>query len=100
MPKTMTMPKITPEQQAILLKALRVAFGCRNFDTSSVVGETVFSPDLMADLKAAIPGYQPRLRHRPRRRHDALRRILTSLADQHFETDQYGWWYLKEQSDA
>src|SRR5262249_18492273 len=67
-----------------------------NFDTTTVLCEAKYQPVLMATIEAVVPHCKYRsgymrgfLRDRP------LRAVLTALAEQHFDTDEYGWWRLR-----
>ena len=77
---------------AALLAALAQAFGSKCFDTTSVRLHALDANDLAQALDNAIPncryhsGYQRgRFKDRP------VRRMLTQLAPQHFDTDHCGW---------
>ena len=90
-------------QEQVLLAAIRKAFGGKNFDTASITGEAACRPELMASIEAAIPDC--RWRSRSRRlltdgglRSKILQPVFERLAKQHFTTDRYGWWYLKEET--
>jgi hypothetical protein len=72
------------------------AIGPENFDTTTVLCEARYQPELMATIEAVVPHCKYRsgymrgfLRDRP------LRAVLTALAEQHFDTDEHGWWRLK-----
>jgi hypothetical protein len=88
------------KQQRVLLNALRATFGRGNFDATEVAVRATNNPDLKAAIDAAVPGC--RLKPRQSRRRsinglavDVLRDALSELVEQHFDTDQYGWWRLK-----
>jgi hypothetical protein len=88
------------EQQ--LLAALSQAFGRKCFDTSSVLGRVWHANDLK--LAKALDAAIPNCRYRSGYWHGhfkdgAVRHVLTRLAPQHFDTDRYGWWYLKSIQD-
>jgi len=87
----------TAEQQ--LLAALSQAFGEKNFDTTSVRLRAQDADNLANDLAKALDNAIPNCRRKNGRRQfkDApVRRALKQLAPQHFNTDHYGWWYLKK----
>lgn len=88
------MQAITPEQTA-LLAAIRKARAGEFFDASYLYNEAEDNPELAAAIKAVVPEYRQK-RRRVRTQVNALRKALTALAEQHFTTDRFGWWYLKE----
>jgi hypothetical protein len=92
----LTVPELSDQQQKALLAALWAAIGPENFDTTTVLCEARYQPELMATIEAVVPHCKYRsgymrgfLRDRP------LRAVLTALAEQHFDTDEHGWWWLK-----
>jgi hypothetical protein len=89
------MQAITAEQTA-LLAAIRKRAD-RHFDASYLYNEAEDNPELAAAIKAVVPEYQQK-RRRGHTQVAALRKALADLAEQHFTTDRYGWWYLKETS--
>jgi hypothetical protein len=87
------------EHQKGILEALWLAFGARQFDTSSVVGEANGGVGpYSAQLRAAFEAAMPSSTRAGNLKYKQVRGILTGLADQHFTTDQLGWWYLKPET--
>jgi hypothetical protein len=77
-----------------LLDALRASFGGKPFDVTSVRIMAKRDPQLAAVLNAAgAPKY--RAGYWRRHRSVPLTRLLKSMAHQHFDTDEVGYWRLK-----
>jgi hypothetical protein len=82
---------MTTSQEQVLLDDLGRVFGPKQFDTTSVIAKADWDEELASAIDAALPGYIKNTLHARYRR---LGRLLNALADDHFTTDDAGWWYL------
>lgn len=97
---------MTPELEKQLVNAIVAAFGNEAFDITSIILKATDDDDEMAlalanAIEAAIPNCRysrlPRSHRRLDRFKDApVRRVLEPLADKHFDTDEFGWWRVRQ----
>jgi hypothetical protein len=90
--------KMTTEQTQWLLDAIAATFGNERFDTTSIIcaADSGRALDLANAIDAIIPHARYRSGYnRGNFRVLALHRVIDPWGKKHFDTDELGWWSIR-----